>query len=219
MSAAKAEALLKMLELKNLPVDSITALEISEEVLYELKAQGIINIESGMIKVVNPIGLAIEAIRLGIDIEAASRWLSWRDFEKFCVEALTNHNFKVKAPLRFKCDKKRYEVDVVAAKHKIVLCLDCKHWKMRGYQSYKIKEAAIKHLDKCLKLAELTSTLRDAGLHVQSGDLLIPLIVTLMDLGFRSPVNEVLVIPIFKFNSFLLDFEAHIDEVPLIEIH
>lgn len=219
MSHTKAEALLKMLELKSLPISSDIASEIGEEALYELKAKGVINIENGLINVVNPIGLAMEAIRLGVDVEAASRWLSWRDFEKFCVEALVSHNFEVKAPLRFKYYKKRYEVDVMATKQKMILCLDCKHWKMRGYQSYKIKEAAIKHLDKCMKLAELFSTLGTSEFHVKSGSLMIPLIVTLMDLGFRSIVNEVLVIPIFRFNSFLLDLEAHIDEVPSIEVN
>ncbi len=215
MSSTTLKLIAKMLELKSMTIGDIEDLN-SNQLIYDLEAKGVIKLEGDKIKVLNTIELAIEAIKLGLDIELASKWLHWRDFERFCVEALLAHGYKVKAPLRFKYDGKRHEVDIVAFKGKHILCLDCKHWKMKGYQGYKVREAAIKHFSKCMKLAEMNSIL--AELNASTASIIIPVIVTLMDLGLKSPVNEVLVIPIFKLNSFLLDIEAHLDEVPSIEV-
>ena len=194
---------MKILELRSLKAGEAMELGIDDELLYELR--GVVDVRNGFIRVVDPIGLAMIIIKLGVDVEAVSRLLSWRDFEKLCVEALRNHGFEVKAPLRFKYEDRRYEVDIVAFKHQVMLIIDCKHWMMRSGQSSKIREASVKHLDKCVKLARLRKT-----------GFTIPLIVTLMDLGFKQPVEGVLIVPIFKLNSFLLGFESHIDELPVV---
>ena len=215
MSSTTLKLITEMLKSRSMTIGGIEDLN-SNQLICDLEARGIVKLEGNKVKVLNTIGLAIEAIKLGLDIELASKWLHWRDFEKFCAEALLAHGYKVKAPLRFKYNGKKHEVDIVAFKGGHILCLDCKHWKMKGYQGYKIREAAIKHFSKCMKLAEMSGILTE--LNAGTASIIIPVIVTLMDLGLKSPVNEVLVIPIFKLNSFLLDIEAHLDEVPSIEV-
>jgi hypothetical protein len=194
---------MKILELRSLRMVEAMGLGIDDELLYELR--GVVDVKNGVVRVVDPIGLAMIIIKLGVDVEAVSRLLGWRDFEKLCVEALRSHGFEVKAPLRFKYEDRRYEVDIAAFKRQVMLVIDCKHWMMRGGQSSKIRRASVKHLDKCVKLARLRKT-----------GFTIPLIVTLMDLGFKQPVEGVLIVPIFKLNSFLLGFESHIDELPAL---
>ncbi|MCS7139291.1 MAG: hypothetical protein N3F04_01325 [Candidatus Nezhaarchaeota archaeon] len=218
MDAIKAKVLLKILESKKLSTKTITELEGGEELLHELKSRGIVDVKNGIIEVINAVDLAVEAAKSGVDVEAASRLLSWRDFERLCVEALINHSFKVKAPLRFKYHQKRHEIDVAALKHGVLLCLDCKHWNMKRGQGHKVRESAINHLDKCIKLAELASSQRILGIQLQEGNIIVPLILTLIDLGLKAPVNGVLVLPIIKLNAFLLELEAYIDEIPSIRI-
>ncbi|MEM4575998.1 MAG: restriction endonuclease [Candidatus Nezhaarchaeales archaeon] len=211
------KVLLKLLEHKNIKIDELYPAEIEKYLLY-LHDQNIVHLDREGIQVVDPISLAIETIKLGASIEAASRWLSWKEFERFCAEALMNHNFKVKAPFRFKANDKRYEVDVLAHRASIVLCIDCKHWKVKKGQWHKIKSAALSHLNKCINLRGLPDILRSLGIGSDKAHV-FPVIVTLIDLDLKTPVSGVLILPIFKFNSFLLDLEKYVDELPSINTY
>ena len=200
MSLLIAETLIEILKLRSLTVTDTVGL--TQELLYELR--GVVEVKNGFVRVTDPIGLAMIIIKLGVDVEKVSKLLNWRDFEKLCVGALEAHGFKIRAPLRFKYDDRRYEVDIVACRDRLVLAIDCKHWMMRG-QSYRIRNASLKHLDKCVKLVKTLNV-----------KLIIPLIVTLREVEFKILVDRVLIVPIFKLNSFLLDLEANIDKLPLI---
>jgi len=218
MNVNSSRALLRMLERRGMKVNELSPGEMSEDYLGYLQGQGIVRLNQGVLYVTDPVRLAIEAIKLGVDVETASRWLNWRDFERLCVEALRSHNFSVKAPFRFKADGKRHEIDVVAHKKNVVLCIDCKHWKMKRGQQYRIKGFTMNHLDKCVKFAELVKSSRVVKLELHSGAYLVPMIVTLIDLDFKHHLNGVWILPIFKLNSFLLDLEAHLDELSLIKV-
>jgi len=194
------ETLMRILELRSLAI--IDAKGLTQELLYELRE--VVEVKNGFIRVVNPIGLAMITIKLGVDVEKVSKLLDWRDFEKLCVEALEAHSFRVKAPLRFKYEDRRYEIDIVACKDELMLAIDCKHWMAKG-QSYMVKNASLKHLDKCLKLAK-----------IQNVKLIVPIIITLREIKPKSPIDKVLIVPVFKLNSFLLDLEANMDKLPLI---
>lgn len=211
----ECKALLKLLELKSIRIDDFYPIGIKDEYLHYLYNQKIVHLSRGTIQVVDQISLAMEAIKLGASIEAVSQWLSWKEFERFCVEALMSHNFKVKAPFRFKADGKRYELDVLARRANVALCIDCKHWKVKKGQGYKIKLAAFSHLNKCITLCGLPDTLRSLDIDVDKVRI-FPVIVTLIDLNLKTPIDGVLVLPIFKFNSFLLDLEKLVDELPSI---
>jgi len=213
MRDVASRALLKILEHRSLEVDQLLGLGLSGDLLDYLHLQNVVRLDGEALRVVDPIGLAVEAIRLGADVEAVSGLLSWRDFESLCVEALRSHSYEVVAPFRFKIEGKKYEVDIVAHRRDVLLCVDCKHWKMRRGQRSKARDAAASHFDKCARLALSADQLRSAGLEVRIGLHVVPVIVTLMDLGFKKPLNGVCVVPIFKFNNFLLELEAHVDEL------
>jgi len=213
MYGVASRALLRVLERRSLKVEDLSGIGLSEELLDYLRRQGIVHLDHEALWVVDPIRLAIEAVRLGADVEAVSELLSWRDFEGLCVEALRGHGYEVVAPFRFKIEGKKYEVDIVAHRRGVLLCVDCKHWRMRRGQRGKVKNAATSHFDKCAKIALSADLLRRAGLEVRNGSHVVPVIVTLMDLGFKRPLEGVCIVPIFKFNNFLLELEAHVDEL------
>jgi len=208
-----SRALLKVLEHRSLEVNQLLDLGLSRDLLDYLRSQNVVRSDGETLRVVDPIHLAVEAMRLGADVEAVSELLSWKDFESLCVEALRSHGYEVVAPFRFKIEGKKYELDIVAHRKKILLCIDCKHWKMKRGQRSKVKDAATSHFDKCTKLALSADLLRSAGLEARIGLHVAPVIVTLIDLGFKSHLNGVYVVPIFKFNNFLLELELHVDEL------
>jgi len=196
-----------------LRINELEALGVSRGELEELEVEGLIRIEGEEVRVLRAVQLAIEAVKRGSDIEEASRWLSWRDFEKLCVEALMSHGFKVKAPLRFKAEGRRFEIDVVGVRGSLVLCIDCKHWSLRRGLASKVRDAAAKHLDRCLNLASVLS--EALGLKVGAKPIIVPILVTLSDMGFKSTCS-VLVVAIYKLNSLLLELEDNLDVVPSI---
>jgi len=211
-----SRALLRVLELRSLKVEHLSSLGLNQDLLDYLRRQNIVHLDRGALCVVDPVRLAIEAVKLGADVEVASELLTWRDFEGLCVEALRGHGYEVVAPFRFKVEGKKYEVDVVAHRKGVLLCVDCKHWKMKRGQKSKVKDATTSHFDKCAKLALSADLLRRTGLEVRKGSYVVPVIVTLMDLGFKGPLNGVCVVPIYKFNNFLLELEAHVDELSCV---
>lgn len=213
MYSAALRALLKFLERRSLKAHQLSGLGLSEDLVDYLRRQNIAHLDHETFQVVDPIRLAIEAMRLGADLEAVSELLTWKDFESLCVEALRSHDYEVRAPFRFRVEGRKYEVDIVAHRKGVLLCIDCKHWKMRRGQRSKIKDAATNHFDKCAKLALSTGLLKGVGLEVRAGSYVVPIIVTLMDLGLKSPLGGVCVVPIYKFNNFLLELEAHVDEL------
>jgi Holliday junction resolvase-like predicted endonuclease len=212
MYGVASRALLELLRRRSLKANQLSGLGLSEDMLNCLCQENVVRLDHEALQVVDPIRLAIEAMRLGVDVEAVSELLNWRDFEGLCVEALKSHGYEVRASFRFKVEDKRYELDIVAHRRGVLLCVDCKHWKMKRGQRSKIKEAAANHFDKCTKLALSTDILKSAGLKAQDSSYVVPVIVTLIDLGFRDPLNGVCIVPVFKFNNFLLELEAHVDE-------
>jgi len=181
-----------------------------------LRRENLVRSDRETLQVVDPIRLAIEAVRLGADVEAVSEMLSWKDFESLCAEALKTQGYEVRAPFRFRVGDERCELDIVAYRRGVLLCADCKHWKTKRGQRSKVKQAAASHFDKCAKLALSADILRNAGLEVRFGSYVVPVIVTLVDLGFKGPLNGVCVVPIYKFNNFLLELEAHVDELSYV---
>lgn len=219
MNISKSRSLLRMLECRSIEVSKLSSDEMDESYLSYLCHQKIIRLSQGVLYVADPIRLVLEAVKLGVDIEVASKWLNWRDFERLCVEALQSHGFNVKAPLRFKVNGKRREIDIVAYKKNVLLCIDCKHWKMKRGQQYKIKESAMNHLDKCMELAKLATSLRSMKLSIYSEAHLVPVMVSLMDLNLKHSLNGVWIVPVFKLNSFLIDLDTHLDEVSSTRIY
>jgi len=216
MYGIASRALLEFLKRMSLKIDQLSGLGLSEDLLDYLRRENLVRSDRETLQVVDPIRLAIEAVRLGADVEAVSEMLSWKDFESLCAEALKTQGYEVRAPFRFRVGDERCELDIVAYRRGVLLCVDCKHWKTKRGQRSKVKQAAASHFDKCAKLALSADILRNAGLEVRFGSYVVPVIVTLVDLGFKGPLNGVCVVPIYKFNNFLLELEAHVDELSYV---
>lgn len=78
--------------------------------------------------------LAREASQDGFLGEVA-KTLDWREFELFTEQCLEEAGYKGQRNVRTKDRGRVREVDVVAARGKLVLCIDCKHWNAPSYPS------------------------------------------------------------------------------------
>ncbi len=57
-----------------------------------------------------------------------SRFLEWRDFERFAERCLSYSGFETRRDVRVKGAGRSWQIDVIGAKDQLLLCLDCKHW-------------------------------------------------------------------------------------------
>ena len=101
---------------------SLISESMVSEVLDEFNLKNRINFEQR-------VKLALEAIKLGVDGERISRYLSWKEFEKLAAEAFMEIGYEVYGDLRFKYGNRRHQIDLLAYNGILMLLVDCKHWK------------------------------------------------------------------------------------------
>jgi Holliday junction resolvase-like predicted endonuclease len=134
-------------------------------------------------------------IREGKTVEEVLRLVDWREFEEKVEEIFKIHGFKTKKNFRFKTYK-RFEVDIVAEKRDLVFIIDCKQWDKSRHKTYNIKKAAERQLERSEAIKQT---------FLGYNKKIIPMIITLFDEGIYE-FNNVFIVPIFKLNSFLLEY-------------
>ena len=138
-------------------------------------------------------GLALCA--RGESIEAVSKHLNWRDFERFCSSILRGRGYRVRENIHLR--KPRAQIDVFAASDRTSLAVDCKHWTrtsgrgaLAGLVRAQLGRARRLHdsLDKTGPIAAVILVMVDPGERFVEGGA---------------------VVPIFAFGDFLDNIEAH----------
>lgn len=145
--------------------------------------------------------IAISLLEHGSPIDEISLALDWRDFEGLTAEILTSKNFAVIKNMIL--TKPRMEIDVIGIRLGIAILIDCKHWKR--YVSSSLTTAVKKQIERTKKYVEKTQ-----------GSIAVPVIVTL----FQDKVNfieNVPIVPIFQFSSFIDEFYGNIEHMKTIE--
>ena len=140
--------------------------------------------------------LALAAIENGADVMDVCHQICWKDFEVFASEIMKFNNFRVLVNFRIKNPTR--QIDVIGTRSNLALVVDCKHWKKTSYTA--IKVAVRKQKERCLILNDK---------HALNGiNKMYPIIVTFIPLEYQQ-IDQVPVIPIQLFNSFLLDFDTY----------
>ena len=144
--------------------------------------------------------IAIALLEKGFPIDEISVFLDWRDFEGLTAEILSSKDFAVIKNMML--TKPRMEIDVVGIRLGIAMLIDCKHWKR--YNSSSLTSAVKKQIERTKKYVEKTQ-----------GSIAVPVIVTL----FQDKVDfieNVPIVPIFQFSSFVDEFYGNIDQMKTI---
>ncbi len=143
---------------------------------------------------------AVALLERGSPIDELSIVLNWRDFEGLTAEILASKNFAVIKNMML--TKPRMEIDVVGIRLGIAILIDCKHWKR--YSTSALSTAVKKQIERTKKYIEKTP-----------GAIAVPVIVTL----YQDEINfieNVPIVPIFQFTSFIDEFYGNIDQMKTI---
>ena len=179
-------------------------------VIDDLSSEGIIELSGNEIEVRNRISLAEILVKAGRSVETLSARLSWREFERFCKNVLEENGFQVRSNLRFTQNRKRYEIDLVAAKRPYLLFIDCKHWRPGGRSRYlKAAQKQQLRMEAALKEESVIDIRAETRL---SNFQRMSLIVSLGDVRANS-FQAIPVVSIFRFNNFLMGLDQFVDEL------
>lgn len=144
---------------------------------------------------------SILAMQIGTDPEDVSELLDWKDFEVLAANVLgasgyvTRHGFRLKRP--------RMEIDVVGIKDSMALLIDCKHWKRSSRST--LEKFASMQVQRAEVFLATDNNVRYA----------VPIILTLHS---ESTVfaNNVPIVPITKFRSFLNEMSGYLDDIKVV---
>jgi len=144
--------------------------------------------------------IVIALLEKGFPIDEISVVLDWRDFEGLTAEILSSKNFGVIKNLIM--TKPRMEIDVVGIRLGVAILIDCKHWKR--YSSSSLRTVVKKQVERTKQYVAKTP-----------GAIAVPVIVTL----YQDKINfieNVPIVPIFQFSSFIDEFYGNMDQMKTI---
>lgn len=149
----------------------------------------------------------IEKLARKFPVEEVLKEHDWKEFERIVAEVFKENEFTVKKNFRFKINKK-YEIDIIATRGNLILCVDCKKWSGGRYKKSGIKKSA-KDQEKRTRMMEKylkNNPLLMKNLKIEGDFEIRPMIVTLMEEDLIREGNT-FIVPFFKLNSFLLEIE------------
>jgi hypothetical protein len=148
-----------------------------------------------------------ERMRNGVAFEDITKELEWRDFEGLVSDVFSENGFRTFRNFRFSSKKRRYEVDVVALERPRIVLVDCKHWRIRLGKASALKIAASAHLARAKEFGKKLQEFIELGVVEWNCIIIIPILVTL----YQERITEnggVLVVPVFKLNSFIEELRS-----------
>jgi Holliday junction resolvase-like predicted endonuclease/predicted transcriptional regulator len=191
--------------------------QVAQKLLRKLQEDGLIYLKRDVVEADNiqRLKLTIKAINLGADLENASSFLQWQEFENMAAVALTRNNYIVEKNLRFKHAGRKWEIDIVGCRKPIALCIDCKHWHHGMYPSA-LKKIVEEQLERISALTEALPNLADK-IECASWDRikLVPAVLSLIAGRFRF-YNNVPIVPVLQLQDFLNQLPAYADSLKFL---
>ncbi|NHW23244.1 MAG: hypothetical protein HA489_03195 [Archaeoglobales archaeon] len=125
--------------------------------------------------------------------------MRWRDFEVEVKKICEEHGFRTSFHHLFKDEIGKAEIDVVAERGSITLCLDAKLYSGHRYRVSQLKREAEKHSNRCKRFSKL------------SGKSAVPVIVSFIDdaIYFHSGC---IIVPFESLNHFLTEIYYYLAE-------
>ncbi len=145
--------------------------------------------------------IAVKLLENGSPIDEISIALDWKDFEGLTAAILKSKNFAVIKNLIL--TKPRMEIDVIGIRLGIAILIDCKHWKRYSVSS--LSTVVKKQIERTKHYVKKTP-----------GANSVPVIVTLYQ-DKVDFIQNVPIVPIFQFSSFIDEFYGNLDQMKTIE--
>ncbi len=177
----------------------------------------------------------LEALKyIELDIKKLSELLDFTGFETLIYEillkndfyAIKNFRFSDKSDFKAQTKQKMYEIDVIGLIKNYLIVIDAKQWKKRDSFSA-INKAAnlqLRRVNALKNNPEVFSNLIQKLLGLNQNIkkrlpfILIPIMVTLEENISRMNDNLIPLVSIYKFRSFLQEFEKNLEFFKHVEI-
>ena len=184
---------------------------------------------------IDKVSFVADAIKyLEIELKKLSELLDFNGFEALIQEILLRNDYQVTKNFRFsdksnfksKTSQKRYEIDVIGINRKYIPIIDAKQWRRKDSFS-SINKAANLQYQRVVALKknpEAFSKLihKVLGSHINIKKnlpfKLLPIMVTIEDNAKRMNENQIPIVSISKFNTFLQEYFKYLDYYKTIEI-
>jgi len=187
---------------------------VAKNLLKKCQNDGLVYLQNKVIKVdgLKRLKLAVRAIELGGDLERVSSFLDWKEFENIAAIAFERNGYSVKRNLRFKHVGRRWEMDIIACKKPIVVCVDCKHWHHGMYPSA-IRRIVEEQIERTSALAESLPKLTEKiECTSWSTVKLVPAILSLTTARSKF-YNKVPTVPVLQLQDFISQLPAYMDSL------
>ncbi|MGQ4912008.1 MAG: hypothetical protein ACP6KW_07540 [Candidatus Thorarchaeota archaeon] len=159
------------------------------------------------------IRLAMEAVNSGAEISKVVNLLTWKDFEGLVAGVLSEHQYSCLESYRRRGTKFLHgmEIDVVGVRGRTILSIDAKMWGVRNGKTAALKTASKEQKRRTSELAQELEALSKRLGTMRAGEYAVyPLVVTWLVEDVQL-FEGVAVVPIFKLNSFILEFDQYED--------
>ena len=185
--------------------------DVFDSLLDALASDGLLQLEDGEItaSLHQRLGVAVRAIRAGADFERVGRALGWLEFEEMVAYTFQENGYDVRERFRFVAEGRRWEIDVLAVRKPMVVCVECKRWG-RGLGDGTARRIVEAHLGKTEVLSEAASGMVDR-LRVGGWGraVFVPVILTLQPVRGRV-YRRAPVVSVFELPGFLSEFEGEL---------
>jgi len=185
---------------------------------------------------IDKVSFVADAIQyLEIELKKLSELLDFNGFEALIQEILLRNDYSVIKNFRFsdksnfksETSQTRYEMDVIGIKGKYILIIDGKQWRRKDSFS-SMNKAANLQFQRVIALKKNPEAFSDLihkllGFNVKiKRNLpfrLIPMIVSIEDNAIRINENQIPLVSISEFNTFLQEYFKYLDYYKTIEIN
>ena len=161
------------------------------------------------------IDLAMLLTEQGVEIADVVELMTWKDFEGLVASILSENSFSCTESFRRRgtSDIKGMEIDVIGIRGRIALSVDAKMWSVRGGKASALRTASEKQKERTQRLTTQLERLSKKIPSMTTGQYTIfPIMVTW--LVEEVEMHEgVPVVPVFKLNGFIQDFEIYEDRI------
>ena len=201
-------SLTKLSEETRIPVETIkdALMEIAD--IVAVKNDTISMTKYGRVQI------AILCLNLAADPSYISRYLDWREFEDFTAAIVNMYGYMTYRNYRFKSMDRRWEIDILAIKKPVLLCLNCKHFLKQSWAS--LRRAALEELGRAEALEQALPRLKLQP-KPSKGWGILPAVVTLLTPKFKI-YDKIPVVRVTELGNFLEELTLHVDSLRFLQL-
>jgi Holliday junction resolvase-like predicted endonuclease len=189
--------------------DAHTPTALADESLRTLQQKRLVQLKGKFLEASasQRLSLAVEAIKQGADKERTCKFLEWKEFENMAATAFEINHYTVRRNFQFKANNKRREIDILAFKQPLIVCVDCKHWQ-HGWSRASIIKATEAQVERTHALAStLPRFTEKLGIDKWTRATLVPILLSLVPSAFKFH-NDTPIVSILQLQSFINELPA-----------